>query len=102
MKNEILFIINQSLVGTPQWLAPEIGEGEVFTKAADVFSFGVVMWEISTRQLPYANENLINPSIFMAQIAKVKSLFSVSIRFRSHTNLGSSSSFGSSATCSEP
>lgn len=58
------------ITGTPQWLAPEIGEGEVYTRAADVFSFGVVMWEIATRQLPYANENLINPSLFMAQIAK--------------------------------
>lgn len=58
------------ITGTPQWLAPEVGEGEVYSKAADVFSFGVVLWEIAARQLPYAEDNIINPSLFMAQISK--------------------------------
>ncbi|PRW57695.1 Serine threonine- kinase CTR1 [Chlorella sorokiniana] len=37
----------------PRWLAPEILSGEAATRASDVFSWGVVMWEILTLQLPW-------------------------------------------------
>jgi hypothetical protein len=40
----------------PRWLAPEILRGENCTKASDVFSFGVVMWEILTRRVPWEGE----------------------------------------------
>ena len=41
-------------VGTPQWTAPEVLKGEPFNEYADVFSFGVVLWEIGTRATPFA------------------------------------------------
>lgn len=37
----------------PRWLAPEILNGEAATCASDVFSWGVVMWEILTLELPW-------------------------------------------------
>ncbi|EFN55433.1 hypothetical protein CHLNCDRAFT_31062 [Chlorella variabilis] len=37
----------------PRWLAPEILNGESATTASDVFSWGVVMWELLTFQLPW-------------------------------------------------
>lgn len=40
----------------PRWLAPEILRGESCTKASDVFSFGVIMWEILTRRVPWEGE----------------------------------------------
>lgn len=40
----------------PRWLAPEILRGESCTKASDVFSFGVIMWEILTRRVPWDGE----------------------------------------------
>ncbi|KAL4423315.1 hypothetical protein ABPG77_006110 [Micractinium sp. CCAP 211/92] len=39
----------------PRWLAPEVMRGQRATKAADVFAFGVVMWEVLTWQVPWTN-----------------------------------------------
>ena len=41
----------------PRWLAPEILKGEPATLEADVFAFGIVLWELMTWQLPWGQEN---------------------------------------------
>ena len=43
----------KSSVGTPQWMAPEVLRGDPYTLSADVWSFGVVVWEILSRCRPY-------------------------------------------------
>ena len=35
------------------WTAPEVLEGDERTEAADTFSYGMVLFELMTRQLPY-------------------------------------------------
>jgi serine/threonine protein kinase len=40
-------------VGTLLWTAPEVLSGLPYGQSADVYSFAIVMWEISTRRLPY-------------------------------------------------
>jgi serine/threonine protein kinase len=45
--------------GTPCWTAPEVLRGEKYSEAADVFSFGIVMWEVLTRRQPYAGLNFM-------------------------------------------
>lgn len=42
-----------TLVGTPFWLAPEIIRSERYGPAADVYSFGIVLTELESRQTPY-------------------------------------------------
>ncbi len=42
-------------VGTCQWMANEVLAQARYTEAADVFSFGVVLWELVTRECPYAH-----------------------------------------------
>jgi len=44
----------QHLVGTPDYIAPEVLSGEPFTHAADIFSFGVTIHELFTGIRPAA------------------------------------------------
>jgi len=39
--------------GTLQWMAPEIMDGCLYTKSADVYSCAVVVWECLTQRVPY-------------------------------------------------
>lgn len=40
-------------VGTPAWSAPELLQGEKYSTKIDVYSYGVCLWEIATRETPY-------------------------------------------------
>jgi serine/threonine-protein kinase TNNI3K len=40
-------------VGTSLWMAPEVMLGNRYDEKADVFSFGVILSELDTHQLPY-------------------------------------------------
>ncbi|KAE8972510.1 hypothetical protein PR003_g29161 [Phytophthora rubi] len=42
-------------VGTSFWMAPEVVMGEQYGEKADVFSFGVVLSELDTHELPYSH-----------------------------------------------
>mmetsp|Transcript_1472 Transcript_1472/g.1658 ORF Transcript_1472/g.1658 Transcript_1472/m.1658 type:complete len:652 (-) Transcript_1472:59-2014(-) len=41
--------------GTYQWMAPEVIKGSAYSALADVFSFGIVAWEVISRQGPYSD-----------------------------------------------
>ena len=44
-------------VGTMRWMAPEVFRGDQnYTKAVDVYSFGIVLWELATRRVPWVGE----------------------------------------------
>ncbi|KAJ1611117.1 Ser/Thr protein kinase [Cryptosporidium canis] len=45
-------------VGTHHWMAPEILRGEGFTKSADVYSFGIILWEMLTKKIPHEDLNI--------------------------------------------
>lgn len=41
-------------MGTIYWTAPEVFEGHEHTEKSDCYSFGIVMWELVYRRIPYA------------------------------------------------
>lgn len=39
--------------GTVQWMAPEVLSNERYNEKADVFSYGIICWELLTAECPY-------------------------------------------------
>ncbi|RGB24256.1 kinase-like domain-containing protein [Rhizophagus diaphanus] len=43
--------------GIIPYMAPEIFQGREYTKASDIYSFGMIMWELMTGRRPFWNRN---------------------------------------------
>ena len=39
---------------SPRWMAPEVLQSAAYTRASDVYSFAVVLWELRSLQVPWA------------------------------------------------
>ena len=42
-----------SAAGTYAWMAPEVITNENYTEKADVYSFGIILWEFWSKEPPY-------------------------------------------------
>ncbi|KAJ7981582.1 putative Protein kinase [Quillaja saponaria] len=49
---------DSSSAGTPEWMAPELIRNEPFTEKCDIFSLGVMMWELCTLSRPWEGARL--------------------------------------------
>jgi predicted ATPase/serine/threonine protein kinase len=47
------------ILGTPRYMSPEQARGEAATSASDIFSFGVVLYELATGHHPFESETLL-------------------------------------------
>jgi serine/threonine-protein kinase len=56
-----------NLMGTPGYLPPEVCKGEPATAQSDIFSLGIVLWEMLSGRLPFKEES---PFKLMLEIAK--------------------------------
>jgi len=53
-------------IGTSQYTAPEVLRSERYDTKADVFSFGVILWEIHARRIPYSEMNQMQIAVAVA------------------------------------
>lgn len=45
--------------GTVQWMAPEVLANQAYNEKADIYSYGIILWELLTRQCPYDDMSAI-------------------------------------------
>jgi serine/threonine protein kinase len=48
-------------------MAPEVMSGGEYSEKADVYSFGIIMWELVSRQMPFAGLNTGQISVAVLQ-----------------------------------
>eukprot|EP01041_Mallomonas_annulata_P003745 gene3745-7433_t len=53
--------------GTYRWMAPEVIRHEPYSTPADVFSFGILLWELIAREQPYAGMTPIQAAFGVAK-----------------------------------
>ncbi|KAF6001173.1 hypothetical protein F1559_000404 [Cyanidiococcus yangmingshanensis] len=53
--------------GTPEWMAPEVMRHEAVDEKSDVWSYGVIVWELITGEKPWSNEHPIQVIYRVAQ-----------------------------------
>lgn len=53
--------------GTYRWMAPEVIEHKPYGEKADVFSFGVVLWELLTGLVPYNDMTPLQAAVGVVQ-----------------------------------
>lgn len=53
--------------GTYRWMAPEVIEHRPYNNKADVFSFGIVLWELLTGQVPYLGLTPLQAAVAVVQ-----------------------------------
>ena len=49
-------------VGTCHWMAAEVIKSQKYSNKADVYSYGIIIWEVCTREMPYeyiGNNNIL-------------------------------------------
>jgi len=56
------------LAGTPGYQAPELLKGELPSKACDVYSFGILLWQLDSRSVPYLGQH---PQVVMFQVVSM-------------------------------
>ncbi|RHZ14128.1 hypothetical protein DYB37_006328 [Aphanomyces astaci] len=52
--------IANTVCGTPRWVAPEVYRGDVYSEKIDIYSYGIVLWELFCFKKPYLDQDPIN------------------------------------------
>ena len=54
-------------MGTYRWMAPEMIKEKPYTRKVDVYSFGIVLWELTTALLPFQGMTPVQAAFAVAE-----------------------------------
>ncbi|KAL8091153.1 serine/threonine/tyrosine-protein kinase HT1-like isoform X1 [Apium graveolens] len=54
-------------MGTYRWMAPEMTKEKPYTRKVDVYSFGIVLWELTTSLLPFQGMTPVQAAFAVAE-----------------------------------
>jgi len=72
---------NSGRIGTPHWMAPEILKGGNYEESADVYSYGMILWEILSLEIPYFG---IDPRKLINIVAEERKIVDIPIKGNFH------------------
>ena len=70
--------------GTASYICPEVFEGLSFTVKADVYAYGILLWQIMTRQYPYDDLNTMSFDSFGDMIIEDEERPSIGVDEQNH------------------
>ncbi|CAG8779659.1 19414_t:CDS:2, partial [Cetraspora pellucida] len=48
---------SNEIIGVLPYIAPEVLSGGPYTKQSDIYSFGIIMWDLTSRSQPFSNQS---------------------------------------------
>jgi len=63
------------ICGSPRYMAPEIMKGEGYTLKVDVYSFGILLYELCALEIPFANSCMVMKLKQKKKLAFLNSIF---------------------------
>lgn len=77
MKNPLhsKVLTTNTIIGTPEYMAPEMIKGEGYSYSVDYWALGVMMYEALTGILPFEINNEADPSTIYEKILKGRVYF---------------------------
>ncbi|KAK9820285.1 hypothetical protein WJX72_008607 [[Myrmecia] bisecta] len=69
-KNRTFISTKNNTAGTPAYMAPEMFEGHRVTEKIDAFSFGILLWECYTGELPWSQLSSPMQVIYVVGVLK--------------------------------
>nr|MCR4924921.1 Stk1 family PASTA domain-containing Ser/Thr kinase [Clostridiales bacterium] len=64
--------MTESAIGSVHYISPEQARGEITDEKADIYSVGVVLYEMLTGQLPFQSDNAVTVAIMQLQSDAIK------------------------------
>jgi serine/threonine protein kinase len=65
---------SKGTAGTPEYIAPEIWDGEPHSTSSDVYAFGITLWSLITQKSPYEDVYIYTNSLVLGRAVSEKNI----------------------------